>query len=285
MLEQVRNVLKEAKKLETVDYISIEGGEPFLYYPIMVKAVEEAVDLGFHVEILSNCYWATCYEDAVEWLIPIAEAKNVELTLSSDLYHGDSWVIREVENAVRAAKTLGIKTGILAVKCPHADVPCPSQIEGVKVDLWELMYRGRAFSKLTERASKKPWREFTKCPYEDFTKQERVHIDPFGYVHVCQGISIGNAWQKPFSKIIEEFNSYENPILEPLIRGGPVALVEKFNLPHDEFYADACHLCYAARLLLRNRYPEILTPNQMYGEFNNNHWKHSESKRCLNRYR
>jgi len=285
MLEQVRNVLKEAKKLETVDYISIEGGEPFLYYPIMVKAVEEAVDLGFHVEILSNCYWATCYEDAVEWLIPIAEAKNVELTLSSDLYHGDSWVIREVENAVRAAKTLGIKTGILAVKCPHADVPCPSRIEGVKVDLWELMYRGRAFSKLTERASKKSWREFTKCPYEDFTKQERVHIDPFGYVHVCQGISIGNAWQKPFSKIIEEFNPYENPILEPLIRGGPVALVEKFNLPHDEFYADACHLCYAARLLLRNRYPEILTPNQMYGEFNNNHWKHSESKRCLNRYR
>ena len=266
-LEQVRNVLKEAKKLKTVDYISIEGGEPFLYYPVMVKAVEEAVDLGFHVEILSNCYWATCYEDAVEWLIPIAEAKNVELTLSSDLYHGDSWVIREVENAVRAAKTLGIKTGILAVKCPHADVPCPSQIEGVKVDLWELMYKGRAFSKLTEKASKKPWREFTKCPYEDFTKQERVHIDPFGYVHVCQGISIGNAWQEPFSKIIEEFNPYENPILEPLIRGGPVALVEKFNLPHDEFYADACHLCYAARLLLRNRYPEILTPNQMYGEF------------------
>ena len=266
-LEQVRNVLKEAKKLKTVDYISIEGGEPFLYYPVMVKAVEEAVDLGFHVEILSNCYWATCYEDAVEWLIPIAEAENVELTLSSDLYHGDSWVIREVENAVRAAKTLGIKTGILAVKCPHADVPCPSQIEGVKVDLWELMYKGRAFSKLTEKASKKPWREFTKCPYEDFTKQERVHIDPFGYVHVCQGISIGNAWQKSFSKIIEEFNPYENPILEPLIRGGPVALVEKFNLPHDEFYADACHLCYAARLLLRNRYPEILTPNQMYGEF------------------
>ncbi len=208
-LEQIKNLLEEARKLKTVDYISIEGGEPFLYYPVMVKAVEEAVDLGFHVEILSNCYWATCYEDAVEWLIPIAEAKNVELTLSSDLYHGDSWVIREVENAVRVAKTLGIKTGILAVKCPHADVPCPSQIEGVKVDLWELMYKGRAFSKLTEKASKKPWQEFTKCPYEDFTKQERVHIDPFGYVHVCQGISIGNAWQKPFSKIIEEFNPYE----------------------------------------------------------------------------
>jgi hypothetical protein len=85
-------------------------------------------------------------------------------------------------------------------------------------------------------------------------------------MHVCQGISIGNAWQKPFSKIIEEYNPYENPILEPLINGGPAALVQKLNVPHDEAYADACHLCYVARSVLRSRYPDILTPDQMYGE-------------------
>ena len=266
-LEQIRNLLEEARKLKSVNYISIEGGEPFLYYPIMVRAVEEAVNLGFHVEILSNCYWATCDKDALEWLIPIAKAKDVELTLSSDPYHGEDWVVREVQNAVKAAKILGIKTSILAVKCPWTERRCPDQIDGVKVDLWDLMYKGRAAVNLAEKASKKPWREFTKCPYEDFTKQERVHIDPLGYVHVCQGISIGNVWKKPFSKIIEEYDPYENPILEPLVRGGPVALVEKFNLPHNEFYADACHLCYNARLLLRNKYPEILAPNQMYGEF------------------
>ncbi|MDI6805697.1 MAG: radical SAM protein [Candidatus Bathyarchaeia archaeon] len=265
-LEQIRNILREAKKLGTVDYIAIEGGEPFLYYPIMVKAVEDASNLGFRVEILSNCYWATCQEDAVEWLIPIAKAKNVELTLSSDPYHGDTWETKEVRNAVKAANALNIKAEILAVKYPQAEVPCPSQIEGAKVGLGELMYKGRAYSKLTEKAEKKSWQEFTQCPYEDFTKQERVHIDPLGFVHVCQGISIGNAWQKPFSKIIEEFNPYENVILEPLVRGGPVALVEKFGLPHEEVYADACHFCYAMRLLLRNKYPEILAPNQMYGE-------------------
>lgn len=266
-LEQIRKILREVKKLGTVDYIAIEGGEPFLYYPIMVKAAEEAVNLGLRVEILSNCYWATCVEDAVEWLIPIAKAKNVELTLSSDPYHGEAWEIKEVKNAVKAAKALDIKTKILAVKCPHAKTPCPTEIEGVKVEICELMYKGRAYSKLAEKASKKSWREFTKCPYEDFTKQERVHMDPFGFVHVCQGISIGNTWQKPFSKIIEEYNPYENAVLEPLIRGGPVALVEKFGLPHNEVYAEACHLCYAMRLLLRDKYPEILAPNQMYGEF------------------
>jgi len=262
----VRNILAEAKKLGTVKYISIEGGEPFLYYPIMVKTAKEAVSYGFHVEILSNCYWATCSEDAVEWLLPIAEIKDVELSPSSDLYHGDNWETAEVINAVKAAKILNMKVGINAIKCPDSAVPCPNMIEGAKVDLSELMYKGRAYSKLIEKASKKPWHEFTKCPYENFTKQERVHVDPLGYVHVCQGIAIGNAWQKPFSKIIKEYNPYENPILEPLVQGGPVALVEKFGLPHDEVYADACHMCSAARYRLRGKYPDILAPDQMYGE-------------------
>jgi organic radical activating enzyme len=264
-IEQIKNVLAEAKKLGTVDSISLEGGEPFLFYPIMVRAVEEAVKLGFSVEVLSNCYWASCPEDAKVWLLPMA--KDVELGLSSDFYHGESWQIEEVRNAVKAAKELNMKVGILAIKYSKTEVPCPSEIEGAKVGLYDLMYKGRAASKLAEEADKKFWREFTECPCEELVDPERVHVGPLGYVHVCQGISIGNAWQKPFSKIIENYNPYENPILEPLVRGGPVALVEKFGLPHDEFYADACHLCYAARCLLRKRYPEILGPNVMYGEF------------------
>ena len=160
-----------------------------------------------------------------------------------------------------------MKVEILAIKYPKAKAPCPSDIEGAKVGLYDLMYKGRAASKLAEEADKKSWREFTECSCEELVHPERVHVGPLGYVHVCQGISIGNAWQKPFSKIISEYDPYENQILEPLVRGGPVALVEKFSLPHDEFYADACHLCYAARCLLRKKYPDVLAPNVMYGEF------------------
>lgn len=264
---QIKNILAEAKKLGTVDSVSLEGGEPFLYYPVMIKAVEEAVKLGFRVEVLSNCYWATCPEDAVEWLLPMAKAEKVELGLSSDLYHGENWQIEEVQNAVKAANDLNMKVGILSIKYPKAETSCPSEIEGAKVGLYELMYKGRAASKLAQEADKKPWREFTECPCEDLVNPVRVHVDPLGYVHVCQGVSIGNAWEKPFSKIIEDYNPYENPILEPLIHGGPVALVKKFSLPYDELYADACHLCYDARCMLRKKYPDILGPDQMYGEF------------------
>ena len=266
-IKQIKNILAEAKKLGTVNSISLEGGEPFLYYPIMIKAVEKATKLEFRVEILSNCYWASCPEDAVEWLLPMAKAKNVELSLSSDLHHGESWAIEEVKNAVKAANELSMKVGILSIKYPKAEAPCPKEIEGAKVGLSELMYKGRAASELAPDAEKKAWREFTKCPYEELVDPERVHVDPLGYVHVCQGISIGNAWQKPFSKIIGEYAPYENPILEPLIRGGPVALIEKFGLSHDGFYADACHSCYAARCMLRKKYPDVLAPDEMYGEF------------------
>lgn len=266
-LKQISHVLSEVRKVPTVNYISIEGGEPFLFYPLMIKTEQQASKLGLRVEVLSNCYWASCPEDAEEWLKPLSEL-NAELTLSSDLYHGDRWQTEHARNALKAAKALSMKTGIIAVKSYEAEGPCPTEFEGVKVGLCELMCKGRAFSKLPGKMPKKSWHEFTKCPYENFVKQERVHIDPFGYMHVCQGISIGNFRHKPLSRIVAEYNPYEHPIVEPLVRGGPVALVEKFGLPHDEEYADACHMCYAARLLLRDRYPDILGPDQMYGEFN-----------------
>jgi len=265
-MSQIRTILAEARKLGSVRHIAIEGGEPFLFYPIMIKTVEEATAMGFHVEILSNCYWATDPQDAMEWLAPIARAKDVELSLGSDLYHGEDWQTDIVKNAVKAAEALGIKAGVISVKKPDVETPTQNVIDGTKVDFWELMYRGRAVSKLVDKAEKKPWQGFTKCPYEKFEQQERVHVDPFGNVHVCQGISIGNAWKKPFSEIIREFKPHENPILEPLINGGPAALARRFGLASQEFFADACHLCYAVRSSLRSQFPETLTPNQMYGE-------------------
>ena len=43
--------------------------------------------------------------------------------------------------------------------------------------------------------------------------------------------------------------------------------MRRYQLAHATAYADAdaCHLCYAARQSLRSRFPELLTPDQMYG--------------------
>jgi MoaA/NifB/PqqE/SkfB family radical SAM enzyme len=128
-LERIRRILTEAKKLGTVNFVSAEGGEPFLYYPIMMHLVREAVSLGFHVEVLSNCYWANSVEDAVEWLLPMANAESVEFSFSSDLYHSETWETEEVRNALKAASKLKIKAGVIVVKDPFAKVPAQTRLK------------------------------------------------------------------------------------------------------------------------------------------------------------
>ena len=36
-LPQIRSVLKEARKIKTVEWIYFEGGEPFLFYPSLIR--------------------------------------------------------------------------------------------------------------------------------------------------------------------------------------------------------------------------------------------------------
>ncbi|MFW9976207.1 MAG: hypothetical protein ACFFDQ_13130, partial [Candidatus Thorarchaeota archaeon] len=56
-----------------------------------------------------------------------------------------------------------------------------------------------------------------------------------------------------------------HPIIEPLVTGGPAELVGRYGIARGEQFADACHLCDMARHVLRERFPNILTPDQMYG--------------------
>ena len=94
----------------------------------------------------------------------------------------------------------------------------------------------------------------------------RVHVDPFGNLHICQGISIGNVLERSLSEIMAEYDPDAHPVVGPLVAGGPAELVRRYDLPHNEGYADHCHLCYESRRVLRQRFPDMLTPDQMYGE-------------------
>jgi len=258
-LKQINELLSEAKKLRTVKWVWFEGGEPFLYYRIMLKGLGKAAEMGFKTGVLSNAYWATCLEDALEWLRPLTELGVADLGLSSDPYHGEDIEAQRVKNGVEAALKLGMHVSVMATaKLPDKLVELPGGVS-------ELMYRGRAAEKLLEETTRKAWSEFKECPYEDLANPERVHVDPLGYVHVCQGLNIGNAWRGSFSEIIRSYDHSNHPVIQPLAEGGPAALVEKFGLSHEEEYADVCHLCYMARLALRERFPQLLTPDQMYG--------------------
>jgi pyruvate-formate lyase-activating enzyme len=71
-LRTIEEILNQARDVGSVEWIYFEGGEPFLYYAVLLEGVRMSRGLGFRVGIVSNGYWATESEDALEWLRPLA---------------------------------------------------------------------------------------------------------------------------------------------------------------------------------------------------------------------
>lgn len=258
-LDQVKYALDQAKEAG-VKSIYFEGGEPFLYYAVLTSGVRMAADMGFSVGLVSNAYWAVTVEDAVETLQPFAGRIN-GITVSSDLYHCDECLGEYPQNALVAAKWLDISTGMIQIAQPEQ---CSTESSGQLHDQSAVMYRGRAVQ-MAERAPHFPWDQFTECPHENLRDPGRVHLDPLGNLHICQGISIGNMFAARLKDILNSYDAEKHPVCGPLLRGGPAGLAREYNIPPADSYADACHLCYEMRIRLRERFPDVLTPDQMYG--------------------
>ena len=262
-LAQIQEILRQALDAGIIESIYFEGGEPFLYYAVMVKGIQEAVEAGFSAGVVSNAYWATSLEDALEWLRPLA-GLVADLTISSDLYHYDERDSQHAQDAARAAQQLGIPLGAICVAQPE-ETNAMLTVGQIPSGESAVMYRGRAACKLVSRAELQPWQRFDECPHENLREPGRCHLDPLGNLHICQGVSLGNVFETPLKEICARYDADAHPICGPLLNGGPAALVTEYALPHEGSYADACHLCYEARQSLRERFPAILLPDQMYG--------------------
>lgn len=264
---QLTEVLRQAVDLGTIEQIYFEGGEAFLYYPILVEAVGQAKRHGFSVGIVSNGYWATSPEDAWIWLQPLVSAGLDRLEISCDLFHGEDVESNGDHPGLRAAAELFVDSSILALD-PPVGLRDPAESEpGSPLVGGGVMFRGRAAAKLTEGLPRKPWTTFTDCPYEDLVDPGRVHLDPFGNLHLCQGLVIGNLFERPLGEIIAGYDPEEHPVVGPLLNGGPAQLVREYGVDHEPDYVDACHLCFSTRLELRPQFPAELRPDQMYGEW------------------
>ena len=168
------------------------------------------------------------------------------------------------EDVGEAAKELGLPVGKICIEDSNK-LMNQVQREGKPVVGGKVQFKGRAVEKLVEGLPTKPWTEFDRCLDEDFSNQGRVHIDPFGYVHVCQGITIGNLKKTPIADLFASFDPENHPVCGPILKGGPAELAREFQIEPEEDYVDECHLCYSIRLKLREKFPSILVPDQMYG--------------------
>ncbi len=264
-IKQIKDVLNEARKIGS-EAIYFEGGEPFLYYPIMLEGLKIAKEMGFKTGIVTNAYWATSVEDAELWIKPIAKLDVSDFSVSDDSFHHEDKKESPAKIALKAATKLGIAEHSICIESPTlVNNNVEEREKGAPVIGGGAMFRGRAVEKLIKGLPTREWHSLNTCPYEELKDPERVHVDSFGNVHICQGISIGNMFETSLSKLLQNYDVENHPICKHLYHGGPAELAKKLSLQHEDEYVDECHFCYLMRLTLLDKYPEYLTPKQVYG--------------------
>jgi len=265
-LDQMRQVFDEIEKIDTMNEVYFEGGESFLYYPLLVEAVRIAHSQDLKIGIVTNAYWATAEPDAELWLRPLMDLGIDDLSLSDDTFHQSEDGVNTAQVARRVAERMGFPTSTICITEPVVTGSPPSgPRKGKSVLGGDVIFRGRAAEKLVEGLPRSPWREFKECPHEDLEHPSRIHVDSYGHVHLCQGLSLGNMWQKPLSMLLRDYAHEAHPICSPQVKGGPALLAKAYGFAVDTGYVDACHLCYEVRKSLLDRFPDYLCPRQVYG--------------------
>ena len=230
-LEFVLDAIRQAANLPVMEEIWFEGGEPFLYYPVLIEGVREARKSGLDVGIVTNAWFATTVEDAKLWLQALAEIGGVSVSISEDTFHGNDESDTSVtRNARSAADSLGIPSGVICIE-PPSSVPDVKR-HGEPILGGGVRFRGRAVDTLGDDPSlpRRHWEEFTECPDEDFRDLGRLHLDAYGNLFNCQGVVIGNLNRKTLGDVLNGYNPDLHPIIGPLLRGGPAGLVREYNL-------------------------------------------------------
>lgn len=261
---RLHELLEQAADIPTVDWVYFEGGESFLFYPLLLEGVRRARELGFEVGIVTSAFFASTPEDARLWLQPLAELGLADISISDDAFHHGDASPNPAQIALAAAEELSIQTGTITIDPPELQ-SLPDQAPGESVAGGKVMFRGRAADLLAQAVPGRTWSSLNTCPFEELELPERIHVDPYGHVEICQGISIGNVWEAPLRKVMNDYRAGDHPICAPLVEGGPQELASAYGFDPADLYADECHLCFETRRALLKRFPEHLVPRQVYG--------------------
>jgi hypothetical protein len=265
-IDQVEQVLDDAVNIDTMKWIFFEGGEPWLHFPLLAAGIAYARQKGIKTGVVTNAYGAVSKRDARLWLEPLIEAGLNYLSVSDDQFHYGEEQETPAAIAHAVARELGLDTDPICIDPPSVlEEAAASGNKGKPVVGGGARFRGRAVDKLTAGLPRRPWETLCACPDEDLESPSRVHIDAFGNVHICQGISMANLWETPLSVLDSTYRPEAHPICGPLLKGGPANLARALDFEPEVGYVDECHLCYLARRSVVDKFENTLTPRQVYG--------------------
>ncbi|UCH50426.1 MAG: 4Fe-4S cluster-binding domain-containing protein [Chloroflexota bacterium] len=262
------------------------GGEPFLNFDLLLKAVQMARQLDIPSTFVeTNCYWCLDNTGTKQKLEALKEGGLQGILISVNPFYLEYVPFERTERCIKIAsevfayntmvyqqeyyyrfKELGIK----------ARLPLEEYLKLEQGDLVknvELFLMGRASYKLQKFYTKHPPDYFLNEPcLPPLVRNWHNHFDNYGnwIPGYCGGISLGN-WHDLDRLCKQGLDLDEQPVLGFLIKQDFAGLIDYsrnfgYEVPR-EGYISKCHLCVDIRRYLTTKQEfKELKPNEFYSQ-------------------
>jgi MoaA/NifB/PqqE/SkfB family radical SAM enzyme len=269
--------------------VHIAGGEAMIYYDDLIELWREANDRGIAPHFFeTNASWCTDDELALSRYGELRDAGAKGVLISCDPYH---LAYVKIDSFLRARKyaieLFGRKNVITSDATPgelermRAVGKCEELLAGhVRNGPPNLV--GRAGAELAGYVPDRPIEELKNdrlwhatdttdgtCISEfDPKEMWEIHIDPYGNVQTCCGIIAGNVRETSLGEMMGN-RFADNEIVRIVREKGPFGLLELatgLGYEAKKGYPQKCNLCWEVRKFLRPHFPDILGPDEIYGE-------------------
>lgn len=285
-LEDVEGYLEKLTDTHPLQSFAVHGGEPFLYFELLIQIMEKAKKLEVPRSwIITNAYWAKTKTIAQKKLSELKEAGLTCITFSVDGFHQEYIPLEKVKNGIEAAINVGFKRVCIDsyfLGGANSDnfyntstkkaIESLGTLDNVEINRYQPRFVGRAAELLANYVIPKAEIPIGKCQLPfwiggDLKNPEVIEIDSEGNVTLCPGICIGNTKHQSLIQILQDYDCLAHPILSIIAEEGPIGLLKtatEKGYKQQRKFVDECHLCYELRKFLRPYYPEYLAPASCY---------------------
>jgi pyruvate-formate lyase-activating enzyme len=287
-----RGQLLEALRLlhETGRVVHIAGGEPMLYWDALVADLAVAMQQGLAPHFLeTNCSWATTDAVVTGRLEKLRQLGLVGILISADPFHQAHVPPERFLRVRRIARELLSSENVWSPDVPDARIQEYARIARDE-DLLRQHVRehppmmvGSAHATLRRFLDAYPveqvplkhgWQETyatRECaPEFDRRTMWEIHVDPYGNIQTNCGVVLGNVADSSVEQVLRKGPAEANWATRILSREGPFGLLEMAEANHGlrppAEVVSKCDLCYQVRRFLREPFPEVFGPAELYFE-------------------
>jgi len=294
-VEDVQIALEQAKKVWGPGFqVHLTGGEPFMNFPLLLRATQIAVDLDIPVYVETNAGWCRDKAAAADRFRQLRDAGMDAVLISVSPFHQETIPLQRTLDGIAAARDAFGHGRVIVYQSewlpemsrhdPKAPVPLDTYVaeygqHQAGLQLWMgfgLISGGRSGYILGDLAVKQPAARFKgmTCSQELLYAQHS-HMDLYGNFipAFCGGITLGH-WRDLGDLVKQHREGRFKPMIEMLIEGGSYRLYQYAQNSYDYGdleggYAGKCHLCVDVRrhLIGEGAFVENLHPVGFYTSF------------------